>query len=77
MDKFALTANNVTYAAFGDAMHYWKFFPGPDDESGRVPVWGFADVADSRCNDTVRWRSNLRFSADVDRTDGDSGFSIA
>jgi len=51
VDKFALTANNVTYAAFGDAMHYWKFFPGPHDESGRVPVWGFADVADSRCSE--------------------------
>ena len=51
VDKFALTANNVTYAAFGDAMHYWDFFPGPDDKSGRVPVWGFADVADSLCSE--------------------------
>ena len=27
VDKFALTSNNITYAAFGDAMNYWKFFP--------------------------------------------------
>ncbi len=43
---FALTANNVTYAVFGDAMSYWQFFPAPDGW-GRVPVWGFADVEGS------------------------------
>ncbi len=46
IDRFALTANNVTYAAFGDAMGYWKFFPA-DAPWGRVPVWGFAAVARS------------------------------
>lgn len=48
VDRFALTANNVTYAAFGEVMRYWEFFPGSDGR-GRLPVWGFADVADSRC----------------------------
>jgi hypothetical protein len=47
VDRFALTANNVTYAVFGDAMSYWKFFPA-EDGWGRVPVWGFADVEESR-----------------------------
>ncbi len=47
IDKFALTANNVTYAVFGDAMSYWNFFPGPQGW-GRVPVWGFANVLQSR-----------------------------
>lgn len=48
IDAFALTANNVTYAAFGGApMHYWNFFPTQADAMGRVPVWGFATVADS------------------------------
>ena len=47
IDQFALTANNITYAAFGDAMAYWQFFPARDGW-GRVPVWGFADVARSR-----------------------------
>ena len=46
LDAFALTANNVTYAAFGDIMQYWKFFPAGDGW-GRVPVWGFATVAES------------------------------
>jgi len=48
VDKFALTANNVTYAAFGDAIGYWHFFPCTDEKFGRVPVWGFADVIESR-----------------------------
>lgn len=44
--RFALTANNVTYAVFGEIMRYWDFFSTPD--SGRLPVWGFADVAESK-----------------------------
>lgn len=45
--RFALTANNVTYAVFGDVMQYWNFFPAPDG-FGRVGVWGYADVSESR-----------------------------
>lgn len=45
--RFALTANNVTYAVFGDMMQYWNFFPAPDGQ-GRVGVWGYADVVESR-----------------------------
>jgi NADPH:quinone reductase-like Zn-dependent oxidoreductase len=48
IDRFAFTANNVTYAVFGDAMAYWQFFPAPAPW-GRVPVWGFADVVESKC----------------------------
>lgn len=43
IDSFALTANNITYAVFGEMMKYWDFFPGPDG-FGRVPVWGHARV---------------------------------
>ncbi|MBI5506541.1 MAG: DUF2855 family protein [Deltaproteobacteria bacterium] len=46
VDTFAFTANNITYAVFGEAMGYWDFFPAPRGE-GRVPVWGFAEVAAS------------------------------
>lgn len=49
VDRFAITANNVTYAVFGDAMNYWNFFPSSDPEWGVVPVWGFGDVIESRC----------------------------
>ena len=51
IDKFALTSNNITYAAFGEAMNYWSFFPvnGLGDPGwGRIPVWGFATVIESR-----------------------------
>lgn len=47
IDRFALTANNVTYGAFGDAMMYWNFFPAPEGW-GRIPVWGFGNVVESR-----------------------------
>ncbi|HMJ03734.1 MAG TPA: DUF2855 family protein [Conexibacter sp.] len=47
---FGLTANNVTYAVFGDAMHYWDFFPAADGW-GRLPMWGFAEVEQSNAED--------------------------
>jgi hypothetical protein len=46
VDSFGLTTNNITYALMGDGMNYWSFFPAPDGW-GRVPVWGFAEVAAS------------------------------
>lgn len=47
VDSVALTANNVTYAAFGDAMQYWQFFPSADEGWGIVPAWGFGTVVQS------------------------------
>jgi hypothetical protein len=51
VDRFALTANNVTYAVAGDMIGYWRFFPAADAATdpgwGRIPVWGFADVEHS------------------------------
>lgn len=49
VERFAYTANNITYAAFGAAMHYWDFFPAQEDGWGIVPVWGFGVVEQSRC----------------------------
>ena len=46
--SFALTSNNITYAVFGDAMKYWNFFPTSDASKGCIPVWGFADLVESR-----------------------------
>lgn len=48
IDRFALTSNNITYAAFGDAMKYWDFFPSVQPAHGCIPVWGFATVVESR-----------------------------
>ncbi len=50
LTRFALTSNNVTYAAIGEQFGYWKFFPA-EAPFGRVPVWGFADVVESRSVD--------------------------
>jgi hypothetical protein len=54
VDAFGFTANNITYAAVGEMIGYWTFFPAPDLGDGinwgRVPVWGFADVVESACD---------------------------
>src|SRR3954468_24396884 len=47
VDAFALTSNNITYAAFGEAMSYWQFFPSGEAGWGIVPVWGFGQVLQS------------------------------
>ena len=47
IDRFALTSNNVTYGAMGDALNYWSFFPASEEGWGRVPVWGIAEVVDT------------------------------
>ncbi len=49
--QFGLSANNITYAVTGDRLGYWQFFPpvGADaDEWGLMPVWGFAEVVESK-----------------------------
>ena len=48
IELFSFTANNITYASFGDAMKYWDFYPRADDW-GVIPVWGFAQVSESQC----------------------------
>lgn len=49
IDLFALTANNITYAALGDEARYWEYFPPADASAqwGVLPVWGFASVVES------------------------------
>jgi hypothetical protein len=47
IDRCALTTNNITYAAYGDSMNYWGFFPTGLAEWGHIPAWGFADVVAS------------------------------
>src|SRR4029079_6302498 len=47
VDRFAVTANNITYAVLGDMLGYWDFFPTGVPAWGRVPAMGWADVIDS------------------------------
>lgn len=54
VDRFAFTANNITYAVMGEKLKYWDFYqPAGDDASnwGIIPVWGFADVIESKSDD--------------------------
>src|SRR3984893_16722146 len=50
IDRFAFTANNITYAVLGDQLKYWQLFPAPED-FGNIPVWGFGDVIASNYPD--------------------------
>src|SRR5271154_1233830 len=44
IDLFAMTSNNITYAAMGEGeLGYWDFFPAKHGW-GRPPCWGFAAV---------------------------------
>lgn len=47
VERFALTANNVTYAVLGEQLAYWQFYPH-EAPWGIVPVWGFAEVIEDR-----------------------------
>lgn len=43
VERFAFTANNITYAMAGDMLSYWHFFP-TEEGWGRLPTMGMADV---------------------------------
>lgn len=82
IERFALTANNVTYGAIGDLLGYWAAFPAPEGW-GRVPVWGFARVVESAHDDLEVGRRAFGFLpmsselvVDADRI-GDDGFTDA
>lgn len=50
IDRFAFTANNITYAVAGDLLGYWQFYPAIDEDVdawGVIPVWGFGEVVES------------------------------
>ncbi len=48
VERFALSANNMTYAATGDEFGYWDLFEAPPGW-GRIPAWGYARVIASAC----------------------------
>ena len=47
VERFAFTANNISYAVVGEKLGYWNFFPA-EEGWGIIPVWGFAKVAESK-----------------------------
>ncbi|OBK30691.1 hypothetical protein A5634_15500 [Mycobacterium asiaticum] len=54
VESFGLTSNNITYAVFGEAMKYWDFFPASDPDWGKLNVWGYAHVEESRHPDLAQ-----------------------
>ncbi|MCZ6464266.1 MAG: DUF2855 family protein [Proteobacteria bacterium] len=46
VDRFAFTANNISYALAGDTLGYWRFFPA-EEGWGRLPTMGFGEVVAS------------------------------
>ena len=48
VERFAVTANTVTYATTGDLLGYWDFFPTGDPAWGCVPAMGWAEIVESR-----------------------------
>jgi hypothetical protein len=50
IERFSVTANNITYAVLGDRFGYWSFFPAHGG-MGIVPVWGHAIVEASNHDD--------------------------
>jgi hypothetical protein len=52
VERFAFTANNVTYAVAGDMLDYWGFFP-TDAPWGRIPTMGIGEVVESANADIV------------------------
>jgi len=59
VDRFGFSSNNVSYAVIGEMLRYWEAFPadpadpGDDTVWGRVPVWGFAEVVETRSPDVA------------------------
>jgi hypothetical protein len=45
IEKYAFTANNITYATLGNDLSYFNFFPAENRETEAIiPVWGIAKV---------------------------------
>jgi len=47
VERFAFTANNISYAVVGEKLGYWSFFP-VQAGWGVIPVWGFAKVIETK-----------------------------
>jgi hypothetical protein len=47
IERFSLSTNNITYAALGEELGYWRIFPTPEGW-GRIPAWGYARTVGSR-----------------------------
>ena len=54
VERFGFSANNITYAAVGHRIGYWRFFPASGENVegwGVIPVWGFGVVSESNADE--------------------------
>lgn len=84
IDRFGITANNITYGVFGEAMRYWNFFPASEETKGRLPVWGFGTVVESAHPEVAvgkraygYWPLGSELVIDAGRLDGRSVVDVA
>jgi hypothetical protein len=47
VERFALTANNITYGVIGEMLGYWNFFPADEEGWGRIPAMGWGELVES------------------------------
>jgi len=55
VERFGVSANNVTYALFGDELRYWDLFPA-ETGWGQIPVWGYLRAVASRSGEVETGR---------------------
>jgi hypothetical protein len=55
VERFGLSANNVTYALLGDELGYWDLFPA-ETGWGQIPVWGYLRAVASRSGEVAAGR---------------------
>lgn len=48
IERFALSTNNISYAAYGQSLGFWNLFPATREGWGCMSVWGYAEIALSR-----------------------------
>jgi hypothetical protein len=64
VERFALSANNITYGVLGDLLGYWRFYPASEDGWGRIPAWGYARKGGLRLFGYVPMASHAALSLD-------------
>jgi Protein of unknown function (DUF2855) len=55
VERFGVSANNVTYAQLGDALRYWDLFPA-EAGWGQIPAWGYLRAVASRAGEVEAGR---------------------
>jgi Protein of unknown function (DUF2855) len=84
VERFGLTANNITYGVVGERIGYWRFFPTGSSDWGVIPVWGVGVVEESTRDDIATgerlygyWPMGNRVHLCPDRVDRERYFDAS